>query len=89
MGLSPREGKEKRHSMAEIKFRRLSELSIRLKEDHDRPRIKVSEASGDLINYCKSTKDHMIPSIWGALDKREDPYAPQQSGSGSNCCILM
>ena len=31
--------------MADLKYRRLTELNVRLKEDLDRPRVKVSEAS--------------------------------------------
>lgn len=38
-------GKSKKQSMAELKLRRLNELNLRLKEDLDRPRVKVAEAS--------------------------------------------
>lgn len=37
--------KNKKQSMAELKLRRLNELNLRLKEDLDRPRVKVGEAS--------------------------------------------
>ena len=37
--------KNKKQSMADLKLRRLNELNMRLREDLDRPRIKVSEAS--------------------------------------------
>ena len=37
--------KNKKHSMADLKLRRLNELNSRLREDLERPRIKVSEAS--------------------------------------------
>ncbi|KAL8726014.1 MAG: hypothetical protein Q9166_006988 [cf. Caloplaca sp. 2 TL-2023] len=37
--------KNKKQSMADLKLRRLNELNSRLKEDLERPRIKVSEAS--------------------------------------------
>lgn len=37
--------KNKKQSMADLKLRRLNELNARLREDLDRPRIKVSEAS--------------------------------------------
>ena len=39
------DGKAKKQSMAELKLRRLNELNMRLKEDLERPRIRVSEAS--------------------------------------------
>lgn len=79
-------GKEKKQTMAELKLRRLTELNARLREDLDRPRVKVSEACQSMINYTKTTKDFMVPSTWGSVDKREDPYAPQQSGP--NCCVI-
>ena len=37
--------KRQKQSMADLKLRRLNELNMRLKEDLDRPRIKVSEAA--------------------------------------------
>ena len=37
--------KNKKQSMADLKLRRLNELNLRLREDLDRPRIRVSEAS--------------------------------------------
>jgi len=40
-----RDVKNKKQSMADLKLRRLNELNMRLKEDLERPRIKVSEAS--------------------------------------------
>ena len=39
------DAKSKKQSMADLKLRRLQELNSRLKEDLERPRIKVSEAS--------------------------------------------
>ncbi|KLJ06448.1 guanine nucleotide-binding protein subunit gamma [Blastomyces silverae] len=78
--------KNKKQNMAELKLRRLNELNIRLKEDLERPRVKVSEAAMSLINYCNNTRDFMVPSVWGQIDKREDPYTPQQSGG---CCLIM
>ena len=38
--------KNKKQSMADLKLRRLNELNGRLTEDLNRPRIRVSEASG-------------------------------------------
>lgn len=37
--------KNKKQSVADLKYRRLTELNTRLKEDLDRPRVKVSEAA--------------------------------------------
>nr|ACY56336.1 heterotrimeric G-protein gama subunit [Monascus ruber] len=81
--------RNKKQSVADLKYRRLTELNSRLREDLDRPRVKVSEAALSLINYCNNTRDFMVPSVWGQraqVDKRDDPYAPQQQGG---CCTVM
>ena len=39
------DAKNKKQSMADLKLRRLNELNSRLKEDLERPRIRVSEAA--------------------------------------------
>ncbi|RIB29552.1 G-protein gamma subunit [Gigaspora rosea] len=78
--------RQKQQSMADIKLRRLVELNQRLREDLDRPRVRVSEASNSLILYCRNTRDFLVPSVWGPVDRRDDPYAP----SGGGCiCIVM
>nr|XP_019012001.1 guanine nucleotide-binding protein subunit gamma [Kwoniella pini CBS 10737]OCF50782.1 guanine nucleotide-binding protein subunit gamma [Kwoniella pini CBS 10737] len=70
-------------TMHELKLRRLMEHNHRLREELARPRVMVSVASLNLINHCRSTKDPLIPALWGPLQKGEDPYAPvEQAG----CC---
>ncbi|KAK0196844.1 G-protein gamma subunit [Armillaria mellea] len=73
-------------SMSELKLRRLTEHNQRLREDLARPRVRVSEASASLIRYCKTTKDHLVPSVWGPVGKGEDPYAPPAQGCS---CVVM
>ncbi|KAM5364723.1 hypothetical protein ACJZ2D_011374 [Fusarium nematophilum] len=82
----PSQIKKNKQSMADLKLRRLTELNNRLREDLDRERIPVSTASKSIIAYCNGTRDYMVPSVWGAVPKGEDPYAPQQSGG---CCVVM
>ncbi|WEW58727.1 hypothetical protein PRK78_004195 [Emydomyces testavorans] len=66
--LRPRgDARNNRQNMAELKLRRLNELNARLKEDLERPRVKVTEASMSLINYCNNTRDFMVPSVWGQV----------------------
>ncbi|TAQ85413.1 hypothetical protein B7494_g6258 [Chlorociboria aeruginascens] len=72
--------KNNKQSMADLKLRRLTELNNRLREDLERERIPVSQAAKSIISYTNSTKDFMVPSVWGTVEKREDPYAPQPSG---------
>ena len=46
----------------------------------------AANARYSIISYTSSTKDFMVPSTWGTVDKKDDPYAPQQSGG---CCVVM
>ncbi|KAH8880697.1 hypothetical protein GQ53DRAFT_754819 [Thozetella sp. PMI_491] len=82
----PSQMRKNKQSMADLKLRRLTELNTRLREDLDRERIPVSQAARSIIAYCNSTRDYMVPSVWGVVPKGEDPYAPQQSGG---CCTVM
>ncbi|CAP69020.1 uncharacterized protein PODANS_7_9770 [Podospora anserina S mat+] len=82
----PSQIKKTKQSMADLKLRRLTELNNRLREDLERERIPVSQASKSIIAYCNSTRDYMVPSVWGPVPKGEDPYAPQQS---NGCCVVM
>ncbi|KAI9796729.1 MAG: hypothetical protein M1825_006515 [Sarcosagium campestre] len=86
-GGDPVQIKNKKQSMADLKLRRLTELNLRLREDLDRPRVKLSEAAMGLVNYTNSTKDFMVPQIWGNIDRRDDPYS--QTGDNRGCCVVM
>lgn len=83
--MMPRTGKQ---SMSELKLRRLTEHNLRLKEDLDRPRVRVSEAAQSLIRFCSQTRDFLVPSVWGPIDKASDPYTAQAAGGGG-CCAIM
>ncbi|KAI5899557.1 uncharacterized protein SCHCODRAFT_02483141 [Schizophyllum commune H4-8] len=74
-----------RQSMSELKLRRLLEHNQRLREDLARPRIKVSEASASLIRYCRTTKDFLVPSVWGPVNRGEHPYEQPSKG----CCTIQ
>jgi len=66
--------------MSELRLRRLLEHNERLREDLVRPRVRISEASASLIRYCKTTKDYLVPSVWGSVAQGEDPYGSQTKG---------
>ena len=51
------------------------------------PRNPVNQRTRSLIKYCKTTKDYLIPSVWGTVSKAEDPYAPQAK-EGCQCIIM-
>ncbi|ELU45007.1 G-gamma domain-containing protein [Rhizoctonia solani AG-1 IA] len=84
-----------KQSMAELKLRRVIEHNQRLKEDLARPRLRVSEAGASLIRYCKTTKDHLVPSVWGPVGKGEDPYCtkrtdpPKSAPTRSLYCFVL
>lgn len=50
------DGRNRKQSMAELKLRRLQELNARLKEDLERRRIPVSEASNEYVSHCGQTQ---------------------------------
>ncbi|KAF9979010.1 hypothetical protein BGW42_001180 [Actinomortierella wolfii] len=70
----------------ELRLQRQLEHNKRLREQLEQNRISVSQASASLIKYCQSTKDYLLPMIWGTVDKRDDPFVAQKSGCG---CSLM
>jgi|SRR5277367_6554563 guanine nucleotide-binding protein subunit gamma, fungi len=89
-------------AMTELKYRRIADMNQKLRDDYDRPRCKTSDACNkyqspmfervltvcvfSLIQYTKATKDYMVPSVWGPVDKKDDPYAPAAS---NGCCIIL
>ncbi|KAL7411170.1 G-protein gamma subunit [Mrakia frigida] len=76
-----------KQTMADLKLKRLTEHKDKLKEDLYRPMMKVSESSDLLIQFCKTTKDPLVPSVWGPVPKSEDRFAPQPA-PGGGCCVV-
>jgi hypothetical protein len=68
----------KRQNMAELKLRRLNELNVRLKEDLERPRIKVSEAS---MRYVRS-----LP-FWSLAERQQQQQALRANANRLSICI--
>lgn len=70
-----------------MKLNRLRQHCQRLRDDLDRPIARVSEASRSLINYSETTRDPLVPSVWGSVRPAEDPFATSQgAGSQGGCC---
>ncbi|ORZ09812.1 GGL domain-domain-containing protein, partial [Absidia repens] len=63
-----------REELAELKLRRLLIHNQNLNAQLDVPRLPVSEASRELIDFCSGTHDPLLPSIWGPV--KEDPFTP-------------
>lgn len=55
------DARSKKQSMADLKLRRLQELNTRLKEDLERPRVKVAEASNRYsLSYQCAGHNHIL-----------------------------
>ncbi|KAK7020422.1 G-protein gamma subunit [Favolaschia claudopus] len=78
-----------KQSMSELKLRRLTEHNQRLREDLARPRVRVSEASASLIRYCKTTKDHLVPSVWGSRGQGRGSIRSSCSGLQLRCHVTL
>ncbi|KAF9128687.1 hypothetical protein BGX30_014227 [Mortierella sp. GBA39] len=68
--------------VSEAKLKRFLEHNQRLREHLEMRRIPVSEASKSLIQFVTTTRDALIPSLWGTTGS--DPFAKQSTG----CCII-
>ncbi|KAI8070004.1 G-protein gamma subunit [Gongronella butleri] len=75
----------KRLQISQSKLQRIEDYNRRLTEQLNMNCIATSEASDSLIRYCNATRDPLLPSIWGKLDKDADPYAP----STTACCAIL
>ena len=73
--------KAKKQSMADLKLRRLNELNSRLREDLDRPRITVSEASMSYVSRRQSPLDRDISAdhLLSPLDSFNTAHKPKTS----------
>eukprot|EP01134_Creolimax_fragrantissima_P006399 CFRG6399T1 len=71
--------------MSDVRIQRLEAANERLRQELELPRIKVSEASEQLKKFCSETKDPLVPSVWGKLDDKENPYAKKSGGT----CVLL
>lgn len=59
--------KNKKQSVADLKYRRLTELNARLKEDLDRPRVKVSEAALSCVTLLHYVPSHSTTNLPNSL----------------------
>ncbi|KAG0739702.1 hypothetical protein G6F57_010265 [Rhizopus arrhizus] len=73
-----------KQAISETKLRKLLELNIKLKEQLEISRVPISEASKSMIEYCQTTQDMMVPSVWGS--RNPDPFIEPTAGCG---CVLM
>jgi len=76
----------KMQQAAERKYQKLCRLTNRLRDQLRLQTIPVSKAACSLVNYTISVKDPLLPSVWGPIEKRDNPYA----ATNSKCsCIIM
>ncbi|KAI9338581.1 G-protein gamma subunit [Zopfochytrium polystomum] len=70
------------------KLRRLQELNLRLEHSLSMPIIPVSAAARDLVKFCTSTPDPLLPSVWGEFSK-DRPYTSNPTASEQGCCAIL
>ncbi|KAF8934451.1 hypothetical protein BGZ47_010366 [Haplosporangium gracile] len=70
----------------EARLQRQLEHNRKLREQFERNRISVSQASILLIQYCQTKRDMLIPTVWGDLDVKDDPFEAKTAGCG---CSVM
>ncbi|CAO3565633.1 unnamed protein product [Mortierella alpina] len=68
--------------VSDVKLKRFLEHNQRLKEQLEMRRISVSEASTSLIQFVTSTKDSLLPGLWGIAPS--DPFSKPSTG----CCTI-
>ncbi|KAF9575051.1 hypothetical protein EC968_004548 [Mortierella alpina] len=68
--------------VSDVKLKRFLEHNQRLKEQLEMRRISVSEASQSLIQFVTSTKDSLLPGLWGIAPS--DPFSKPSTG----CCTI-
>jgi hypothetical protein len=76
----------KMQQAAERKYQKLCRLTNRLRDQLRLQTIPVSKAACSLVNYTISVKDPLLPSVWGPIEKRDNPYAA--TNSSCTCNIL-
>ncbi|KAK9448908.1 GGL domain-containing protein [Limtongia smithiae] len=70
----------------ELKLQRIQLFRDQALDELNREREPASAAVARITQYTKSTKDYMIPSVWGPIERKDDPYIPQQADT---CCIIL
>ncbi|KAF9432987.1 hypothetical protein BGZ76_010031 [Entomortierella beljakovae] len=70
----------------EMRLQRQLEHNKKLREQYERDRISVSQASISLIQFCQERRDMFIPTVWGDVEKKDDPFESKPAGCG---CVIM
>ncbi|CAG8576180.1 10070_t:CDS:2 [Cetraspora pellucida] len=70
----------------EYKLQRILDYNQNLRQQLDLPRVKVSHASSLLIEYVQSTKDYLVPSVWGPAGPA-DPFVTKNRVFCGSCII--
>ncbi|ORX80349.1 hypothetical protein K493DRAFT_242765 [Basidiobolus meristosporus CBS 931.73] len=71
--------------MSEHKLKKMMELNTHLKCQLDQQRVPISQASHMLIKYVTTTRDYLVPSVWGSPNTN-DLFAAK--GAGCECNIM-
>jgi guanine nucleotide-binding protein subunit gamma len=74
------------HDILQLRLKTLERQVASLQDELDRPRLNTSEACDSLIKYMMSTRDTMVPSVWGKAPAEEREFMGPQSSVG--CCSI-
>ncbi|ORX90679.1 hypothetical protein K493DRAFT_230081 [Basidiobolus meristosporus CBS 931.73] len=71
--------------ISEHKLKKLVEYNNHLRSQLDQQRISTSQASHMLIKYVTTTRDYLVPSVWGSTNAN-DLFAAK--GAGCECNVM-
>ncbi|ORY73903.1 hypothetical protein BCR37DRAFT_389979 [Protomyces lactucae-debilis] len=72
--------------LLQLRLRSVQRQVATLKEEFDRPCIATSEACRNLIDYTMSTRDTLVPSVWGKAPAEEREFMGSTTSPG--CCSI-
>ncbi|KAH3663887.1 hypothetical protein OGAPHI_005290 [Ogataea philodendri] len=77
------------NKMKSMKLERLNQYNNRLKRELARERVNASNSSLMIIKYTETTKDGLIPELWGPTETRyqEKTKSPNNEPTGGCCTI--
>ncbi|ANB11716.1 Ste18p [Sugiyamaella lignohabitans] len=70
--------------MYHLKLKRMIERNARLRNELAKDRIYASNACLSLIRYMHTTRDRLIPPLWGYLEEEESVIEEPSS----TCCTI-
>ncbi|KAG7747824.1 hypothetical protein KL911_002945 [Ogataea haglerorum] len=78
------------NKMKTMKLERLNQYNNRLKQELARERINASNSSLMIIKYTETTRDGLIPELWGPSESRySEKQQVRAAKQESRCCTIV